>query len=62
MGEGDPPPPGRVEAVACMHWGAVDVRHTRHPDEVLHLTAAEWAEFLTTAKAGTFDYLAGPGA
>lgn len=62
MGEDDPPPPGRVEAVPCTHRGAVDVRHTRHPHEVLHLTGAEWAEFLTAAKAGTFDHLAGPGA
>ncbi len=61
MGEDDPPPHGRVEAVPCSHRGAVDVRHTRYPDDVLHLTAAEWAEFTAAVKAGKFDHLAGPG-
>lgn len=60
MSDGDPPP-GRVEAVPCSHRGAVDVRHTRYPEDVLHLTAAEWLEFLAAAKAGTFDHLARSG-
>jgi hypothetical protein len=38
------------------------MRHTRYPDDVLHLTAAEWTEFLAAVKAGAFDHLTGPGA
>jgi hypothetical protein len=40
----------------------VDVRYTRYPDDVLHLTAPEWLEFLAAVKAGVFDHLAGPDA
>jgi hypothetical protein len=48
--------------VPFAHEGAVDVRCTRYPDDVLHLTAPEWLEFLAAVKAGAFDHLAGPGA
>jgi hypothetical protein len=60
MSTENPPPSGRVEAVPCTRRGAVDVRHPRYPDDVLHLTAAEWAEFASAVKAGTFDHLPGP--
>lgn len=45
----------------CLHPGAVDLRSTsnHHPgDEVLHASAAEWAEFLAAAKDGKFDDVA----
>ena len=41
-----------IEAIPCPHPGCVDLRDVRYPDDdVLHLTAAEWAEFLA-ADAG----------
>lgn len=50
-----------IEAVPCCHPGCVDLRDARYPDdEVLHLTAAEWVEFLAAVKRGTFDNLAAP--
>lgn len=40
-----------IEAVPCPHSGCVDLRDGRYPDDgVLHLTAAEWAEFFTAAR------------
>jgi Domain of unknown function (DUF397) len=34
-----------------------DLRDSRYPDEeVLHFSAAEWAEFLAKAKSGQFDH------
>ena len=35
-----------VEAVSCSHSGCVDRRDSRiiHNDDVLHLSAEEWAE------------------
>jgi hypothetical protein len=62
MNDSGPPQPGRIEVVPCAHQGAVDVRCTRYPEDVLHLTAPEWLEFLAAVKAGAFDHLAGPGA
>jgi len=45
-----------VEAVPCSQHGCVDLRDVRYPnDGVLHLTAAEWTEFLAAAKRGVFD-------
>jgi hypothetical protein len=35
--------------------GSVDLRDSRYPDDVLHASAAEWAEFLARAKRGTYD-------
>jgi hypothetical protein len=58
-----------VVAVACgAHDGAVDLLDDRYPhdddryphDEVLHFSAAEWAEFLAEVKAGKFDSVAHP--
>ena len=47
-----------IEAVSCPHPGCVDVRDVRYPDDgVLHLTAAEWTEFLAAVKRGDFDAL-----
>jgi hypothetical protein len=45
-----------IEVVPCPHPGCVDLRDVRYPDDgVLHLTAAEWVEFLTAVKHGDFD-------
>lgn len=46
-----------IEVVPCTHPGAVDLRSSSHlpGDEVLHASAAEWAEFIATVKAGKFD-------
>jgi hypothetical protein len=45
-----------VEVVPCSHRGCVDLRDSRYPDEeVLHLSGAEWTEFLAKAKTGQFD-------
>ena len=47
-----------VEAVPCPHPGCVDLRDVRYPDDgVLHLTAAEWFEFIAAVKHGDFDTL-----
>jgi hypothetical protein len=36
-----------IEAVPCPHTGCVDLRDVRYRDDgVLHLTSAEWIEFL----------------
>jgi hypothetical protein len=49
-----------IEVVPCSLSGCVDLRDGRYPDDgVLHLTAAEWAEFLTAAQRGDFDELSG---
>jgi Domain of unknown function (DUF397) len=51
-----------IEAVPCSHPGCVDLHDVRYPDdEVLHLSSAEWAEFLAAVKRGDFDALSGPG-
>lgn len=48
-----------IEAIPCPHQGCVDLRDVRYPDDgVLHLTAAEWLEFLAAVKRGRFDHLA----
>jgi hypothetical protein len=40
-----------IEAVSCSHSGCVDLRDSRYPDDdVLHLSAEEWAEFLAAVK------------
>jgi hypothetical protein len=45
-----------IEAVPCpANRGSVDLRDSRYPDDVLHASAAEWAEFLDRAKSGTYD-------
>lgn len=46
-----------VVAAACgAQHGAMDLLDDRYPhDEVLHFSAAEWAEFLAEVKAGKFD-------
>lgn len=45
-----------IEVVPCTEQGCVDVRDVRYPDDgVLHLTSAEWAEFLDAVKRGDFD-------
>jgi hypothetical protein len=52
-----------IEVVACpAQVGSVDIRDSRYPDdEVLHASAAHWAEFLVTAKAGAYDVTGKPG-
>jgi hypothetical protein len=51
-----------IEAVSCPHAGCVDLRDVRYPDDgVLHLTTAEWVEFLAAVKRGDFDELTGAG-
>ncbi|MGI8452136.1 MAG: DUF397 domain-containing protein [Streptosporangiaceae bacterium] len=46
-----------IEVVPCSHRGCVDLRDSRYPDqEVLHFSAAEWAEFLAVAKSGQLDH------
>jgi hypothetical protein len=46
-----------IEVVPCPHSGAVDLRSSNHlpGDEVLHASAAEWAEFIAAVKDGKFD-------
>jgi hypothetical protein len=48
-----------IEVVPCIHPGSVDLRSSNYSpgDEVLHCSAAEWAEFIATVKTGTYDYL-----
>jgi hypothetical protein len=50
-----------IEVVPCSEHNCVDLRDSRFPDreEVLHLGAAEWAEFLSAVKAGVFDHVSG---
>lgn len=51
-----------IEAVPCSHPGCVDLRDVRYPgDGVLHLSTAEWVEFLAAVKRGDFDVLTHPG-
>jgi Domain of unknown function (DUF397) len=51
-----------IEVVPCPHPGCVDLRDVRYPDDgVLHLSSAEWVEFLAAMKRGDFDALTGPG-
>jgi len=50
-----------IEAVPCTQPGRVDLRDVRYPDDdVLHLTAAEWTEFLEAVQRGDFDELIRP--
>jgi hypothetical protein len=52
-----------IEVVPCTQPGCVDLRDVHYPDDgVLHLTTAEWVEFLAAAKRGDFDVLARLGA
>ena len=45
-----------IDAVPCPHRDCVDIRDTGKPEaDVLHCSAAQWAEFLTAIKAGKFD-------
>ena len=46
-----------IEVVPCVRPGAVDLRSSNHfpGDEVLHVSAAEWAEFIAAVKDGKFD-------
>ena len=46
-----------IEVEPCPRPGAVDLRSSNHlpDDEVLHCSAAEWAEFIAAVKAGKFD-------
>ena len=46
-----------IEVVPCLHPGAVDLRSSNHlpGDEVLHASAAAWAEFIAAVKDGKFD-------
>jgi hypothetical protein len=48
-----------IEAVPCIHPGSVDLRSGNHSpgDEVLHCSAAEWAEFIAAVKTGEYDRL-----
>jgi hypothetical protein len=43
--------------VPCLHPGAVDLRSSNHlpGDEVLHVSAAEWAEFIAAVKDSRLD-------
>ena len=46
-----------IEVIPCPHPGAVDLRSSNHlpGDEVLHVAAAEWAEFIAAIKDCKFD-------
>jgi hypothetical protein len=50
-----------IRAVPCQgHPGCVDLIDDRYPEDgpdgdVLHLTAAGWAEFVAAVKAGKYD-------
>lgn len=48
-----------IQVVPCLRPGAVDLRVAPHlpGDEVLHCSAAEWAEFVAAVKKGAFDQL-----
>ena len=49
-----------IEAVPCPQPGCVDLRDVRYPDDgVLHLTSAEWLEFVAAVKRGGFDRVIG---
>ena len=49
-----------IEVVPCLHRGDVDLRSGSHlpGDEVLHASAAEWAEFIAAVKDGKLDEVA----
>jgi hypothetical protein len=50
-----------IEAILCTQPGCVDLRDVRYPDDdVLHLTAAEWTEFLEAVQRGDFGKLIRP--
>ena len=50
-----------IEAVPCAQPGCVDLRDVRYPDDdVLHLNAADWTEFLAGVRRGDFDVLIEP--
>ena len=47
-----------VDVVACgLPKGSVDIIGPDPHADPLHLTAAEWAEFLAKVKAGKYDHL-----
>lgn len=48
-----------IEVVPCIHPGSVDLRSSNYSpgDEVLHCSAAEWAEFIAAVKTGKYDHL-----
>jgi len=48
-----------IEAFPCPHARAVGLRSSAHlpGDEVLHVSAAEWAEFIAAVKVGKFDHV-----
>lgn len=48
-----------IEVVACIHPGSVDLQSSNYSpgDEVLHCSAAEWAEFIAAVKTGEYDHL-----
>jgi Domain of unknown function (DUF397) len=45
-----------LEATPC-EGGAVDVRNSREPGEVLHVQADEFAAFVLRVRAGMYDHL-----
>jgi hypothetical protein len=50
-----------IDAVPCPHQDCVDIRDTGKPEaDVLHCSAAQWAEFLAAIKAGKFDAVGSP--
>ncbi len=50
-----------IEVVPCTQPGCVDLRDARYTgDGILRLHSAEWVAFLTAAKRGEFDDVAGP--
>ena len=46
-----------LQVVACTHRGCVDLvdTHAGSRDDPIHLTEAEWVEFLAAVKAGKYD-------
>ena len=48
-----------LQVVACTHRGCVDLVDTRadRRDDPIHLTAAEWQEFIADVKAGQYDQI-----
>jgi len=56
-GPGEDVPTWSIEVVPGPHSVAVDLRSGNHlpGDEVLHVSAAEWAEFIAAVRDGKFD-------
>jgi len=50
-----------IRVVACGHPGAVDLidSHAAGDADPVHLSPAEWQEFLAAVRAGKYDDLAG---